>query len=145
MLVRGCGRPRPHSNIPSAAAFAAVALAILMFGFVVPQSVIVCGPPTAYVLMPTPTTAKVLPPSETDLVVTITAYGTLLIGHAIVPAQEFSGYLATLFSRTPDRRIVIRADKRSSFGAMRLVVRSAQSQGVRQLVIDSGVQMTPRR
>jgi biopolymer transport protein ExbD len=129
----------PQLRHSFAAAFGAIVLVILMAGFVVPASVIVCGPSRVYVMLARSIDARSLPGSETDLSITVKEDGTLVMGNVIVPVAQFEAELTEISRRTPGRRLVVRSDKRSPFGATRVVVRSAQSLGFRNVVIETGI------
>jgi biopolymer transport protein ExbD len=129
----------PYLRHSFAAAFGAIVLVILMAGFVIPTSVIVCGPTKAYVMLARPIGATILSGSETDLSITVKEDGTLLIGNMIVPAAQFEAQLTEISRRTPGRRLVLRPDKRSPFGATRVIVRSAQALGFRRVTIETGI------
>ena len=130
----------PQLRHTFAAALAATLLVILMAGFVMPNGVIVCGPPGYHVALPRPARARFWRTSETDLSISVQRDGTLLIGNLIVPASDFPSQLRALHQRTPGRRIVLRPDRRSPFGATRLVLRGVQSLGIHTVVIDGGMQ-----
>jgi len=128
----------PYLRHAFAAGFGAIVLVILMAGFVIPTSVIVCGPPNAYVMLARPVGATILSAAETDLSITVREDGTLLIGNMVVPAAQFQAQLTEVSRRAPGRRLVVRPDRRSPFGATRFVVRSAQSLGFRKVTIEAG-------
>src|SRR5689334_351790 len=108
-------------------------LVVLVAGFVIPSGATGCTPGGPHVALPWISSAQPSSGNEQDLVITIESDGRLLIGNAIVRPEELQSTLREILQRTPERRFVVRADKRSPFRSMRNVIQAAQSLGIREI------------
>jgi hypothetical protein len=117
-----------------AAAFSASLLAVFSGIFTVPGA-FVCGAPRE----PNFSYARRWVQSQTDVVVTITPEGQFRVGDIFVPPRQLGRVLTEAYVLDPRRRLVVRPDVRTPFGAVRSVLRQAQSLGIRRIIIPSGV------
>ncbi|HWS70580.1 MAG TPA: biopolymer transporter ExbD [Thermoanaerobaculia bacterium] len=119
------------------AAVAAPLLVILMAAFVIPYGSIICY---GYMLPRLPRFAAERQwfGAETDLFVSVRHDATLFVGNECVSAKQLPSVLRELVERDRSRRVVVRIDRYSPFGATRDVMRALQQLGIRCVLLDSG-------
>lgn len=77
------------------------------------------------VLLPAGPHAERRPGEEGDLLLSIKADGTIFVGQHWIPDRDLVGYLQTEYSKNPSRAVMLKADKRLAFSAVRTVMKAA--------------------
>ncbi len=62
---------------------------------------------------------------ETDLVISIKNDGSVFVGHTWIPDANLGKYLESEHERDPQRVVVLKADRRLTFGKVRTVMKAA--------------------
>jgi biopolymer transport protein TolR len=87
------------------------------------------------VLLPEGAHASAKPGEEGDLVISIRADGTLFLGSSWISEADLPRLLAAEYARMPNRGVVLKADRRLSFGQVRQVMKVANDAKFSQVAI----------
>ena len=77
------------------------------------------------VMLPQGPHSEKKPGEEGDLVISIKNDGSVFIGQDWIPDKDLPRYLAAEYQRDPTRVVMLKADKRLTFGKVRAVMRAA--------------------
>src|SRR5512138_536226 len=77
------------------------------------------------VLLPEGAHAEKKPGKENDLIVSIKQDGTVFVGQDWIPDRNLVTYLQAEKQKDPSRAVMLKADKRISFGRVRQVMKAA--------------------
>lgn len=77
------------------------------------------------VLLPTGPNAIKKPGEQGDLMISIKQDGTVFVADKWIPDQNLATYLKAEYQKDPARAVMLKADKRISFGRVRQVMKAA--------------------
>ena len=86
-------------------------------------------------LLPQGPHAEKKPGEEGDLIISIKNDGTVFIGQDWIPDKDLPRYLAAEYQKDPGRIVMLKADKRLTFGKVRTVMRIANEAKFSQVAI----------
>jgi biopolymer transport protein TolR len=77
------------------------------------------------VLLPQGANAEKKPGEKDDLTISIKGDGTIFVGQNWIPDRDLPTYLAAEYNKNPNRAVMLKADKRITFGKVRIVMKAA--------------------
>ncbi|HEX9161147.1 MAG TPA: biopolymer transporter ExbD [Thermoanaerobaculia bacterium] len=77
------------------------------------------------VLLPAGPHAEKKPGKEGDLIISIKQDGTVFVGQDWIPDRNLVSYLQAEHQKNPSRAVMLKADKRISYGKVRQVMKAA--------------------
>ncbi|HEX9981845.1 MAG TPA: biopolymer transporter ExbD [Thermoanaerobaculia bacterium] len=77
------------------------------------------------VLLPQGSHAEKKPGESGDLIISVKQDGTVFVGQDWIPDKNLSTYLKSEHQKDPNRAVMLKADKRISFGRIRTVMKAA--------------------
>ena len=77
------------------------------------------------VMLPAGPNAETVAGTEGDLIISIKHDGTVFVGQNWIPDQNLATYLRSEHQKDPSRAVMLKADRRITFGKVREVMRAA--------------------
>src|SRR5258708_5162968 len=81
------------------------------------------------VLLPTGPHAEKKPGKEGDLIISVKPDGTIFVGQDWIPDRDVAKYVKAEHDKSPNRLVMLKADKRIAFGKVRTVMKAANDAG----------------
>lgn len=101
---------------------------VLLIIFMVVTPLLNKGPA---VTLPETRKPSAIPESSEQITLTLRADGSMLYGERAIASGELPALLAELRTRNAERRIVVRGDRKLSYGAVRAVLKQVSDAGFR--------------
>src|SRR5260370_19370341 len=77
------------------------------------------------VLLPSGPHAEKKPGKEGDLIISVKPDGTIFVGQDWIPDRDVSTYVKAEHDKSPNRAVMLKADKPIAFGKVRTVMKAA--------------------
>ncbi len=87
------------------------------------------------VLLPQGAAAEKKKGDEGDLIISVKQDGSVFVGQDWIPDNNLQKYLTAEYNRNPERAVMLKADKRISFGKVREVMKVANEAKFSQVAI----------
>jgi biopolymer transport protein TolR len=87
------------------------------------------------VLLPEGPHSSKKPGTQDDLMISIKQDGTVFVGQNWIPDRDLPRYLAAEYQKNPGRAVMLKADKRISFGKVRQLLKVANGANFSQVAI----------